>query len=62
MKEKDAIDVAKSVGLSRGETISVQSQGQADHPHGDPVHVDGWAVSRDSSGSYSADKIHSGKD
>ncbi len=62
MKKDDAIDVAKSAGMSRGETISVQSQGQADHPHGDDNHVDGWAVSRDSDGGYSADKIHSGDD
>jgi hypothetical protein len=62
MKKDDAISTGKSAGMSRGETISVQSQGQADHPHGSDSHVDGWAVTRGSDGSYSADKIHSGND
>ena len=57
MRESDAISAAQDLGLSDGEQVSVQSQGQADNPHGSDDHVDGWSVTR-SGDSYSADKIH----
>jgi len=64
VNQEQAIDAAKQVGVSIGEMIFVQSDGQIRSPHqhassdfGAP-HVDGWAVKNDY-GTYKAAKIHS---
>lgn len=55
--KQNARDAAKQVGMKSGETMSVQTKGQADNPHGKDGHVDGYAVTKNSDGSHSASKI-----
>lgn len=65
MTKDDAIRAAKQIGMSKGEIIFVQSNGQITHPHphsgqkSGPTHTDGWAVKLDWDGQYRAAKIHS---
>jgi hypothetical protein len=67
MLEADAIRAAEDFGVSDGDTITVQSDGQVTHGHyhsgqtsGDE-HVDAWEVTN-SGGTYSANKVHSDDD
>jgi len=61
MTEGDAIAAAESIGVADGDTITIQSDGQASHPHssaGTPTeHVDGWEVTNNG-GTYTAQKMH----
>lgn len=63
MKEQDAINAAQQLGVSPGDYITMQSEGQTmPHQHGrndlGPAHVDAWKVQNDG-GTFSAQKIHS---
>ncbi len=58
MNEQQAIEAAKQAGVAPGDYITLQSDGQTTHPHGDPEHVDAWKVTNNN-GTYVAEKIHS---
>ena len=64
MKESDARGFLEGIlsGSKSGDDASVQSQGQADHPHGSDNHVDGWGGKVEDDGSVSVDKLHAGGD
>ncbi len=55
--KENARNAGKAIGLKSGETISVQTEGQINNPHGSDRHVDGYAVTRNSDNSISASKI-----
>ena len=66
MTKDDAIRAARQIGLSPGQRVVIQSNGQAREPHwhnnaderaGGATHVDGWLV-WNNSGTYCAEKQH----
>ncbi|MEZ5323392.1 MAG: hypothetical protein R2698_15205 [Microthrixaceae bacterium] len=64
MNRQQAIDAAQQIGVNPGDHITLQSEGQINHPHlhsgqssGEP-HVDGWMVANNG-GNYQATKLHS---
>jgi hypothetical protein len=61
MNEQQAIEAVQQIGISPGEKLVVQSDGQIRHPHessGYSFHTDAWVVTRNYDGSYSAEKLH----
>jgi hypothetical protein len=58
VNEQQAIDAARQVGVSPGDHIFVQTDGQITHPHGPDNHVDGWRV-ENVGGNFIATKVHS---
>ncbi|MEV0537066.1 hypothetical protein [Kitasatospora sp. NPDC050463] len=41
-----------------GETATVQSEGQVEHPHGGDAHTDAWAGTKEDDGSVTIEKLH----
>jgi hypothetical protein len=60
VKEKDGRGFLEGIlsDAAPGDKASVQSQGQAEHPHGDDNHVDGWGGTKQEDGSVSIEKLH----
>ena len=60
MKEADGRALLEEIlsDAKPGEQATVQSQGQADHPHGEDNHVDGWEGTKEADGSVTVEKGH----
>lgn len=60
MNESDARKQLEDILANEapGEKATVQSQGQADHPHGPDAHVDGWEGTKQADGSVTIAKSH----
>ncbi|MFF6993091.1 MULTISPECIES: hypothetical protein [Streptomyces] len=62
MNKQQAIDAAKQLGLSIGDEVTMQNDGQIIHSHtsrSNPYeHVDGWRVKRTGQDNWETEKIH----
>jgi hypothetical protein len=60
MNREQAIQAAQQIGVALGDTITVQNEGQIENPHdsGSGTHTDGWAVTHNVDGTWSAEKQH----
>ncbi|MFF0733828.1 hypothetical protein ACFYVK_19660 [Streptomyces chartreusis] len=62
MNRQQAIDAAKQLGLSIGDEVTMQSNGQIINSHksrSNPYeHVDAWRVKRTGQDSWETEKLH----
>lgn len=58
MNAEQAIQAAQQIGIAPGDHITLQSLGQINHPHGNPPHVDGWAVQNNNGNYEIITKLH----
>jgi hypothetical protein len=58
MNKHQAIEAAQQIGVTPGDHVFLQSEGQITHPHGPDQHVDGWRV-ENVAGQLQAQKVHS---
>lgn len=60
MNREQAIEAAQQAGVSPGDTITLQNDGQIMNPHdsGSGTHTDGWAVTHNNDGTWEAEKLH----
>ena len=60
MNREQATEAAQGFGVDPGDTVTVQSDGQIQHPHDSDsgMHTDGWAVTHNVDGTWGAEKLH----
>jgi hypothetical protein len=60
MREEDARAQLEEIlrDAPVGEEASVQSEGQAAHPHGEDDHVDAWSGRKEADGTITVEKLH----
>jgi hypothetical protein len=60
MREEDAQRELEAIlaNAAVGESATIQSEGQIEHPHGSDDHTDGWAGTKEADGSVTIEKLH----
>jgi hypothetical protein len=64
MKQQQALEAARQIGVAPGDDLTPQGEGMISHPHlhsgqpSGPTHVDAWHV-QNIGGNLQATKIHS---